>query len=161
MFLTEYENLPILRKKFTDPIQETFDNLVNQFFLSETKDSAKSKFTYPKTDMYIDNNLFIIEMSVPGVTKENISVEIDKKSNVLSVKGNMSDEYKSNTAYFYVKEVKRSDFERNIKLPSSIKQEDYSIQLNNGMLTIKFKLKEEVLNKKPEIDHNKVKLAIK
>ena len=90
-----------------------FDNLFKEW----TQDTG--------VDHYYNENDYVIQMEVPGFTREEISVEIDKsKLNILA-------ETK--------RKLRRKQIRKSWKLPHTWKTQDVSAQLKNGILTVTIK----------------------
>lgn len=106
-----------------DPL---FSNLVNQM---------KNEFDYekkasPAVNVLENENEFNLQVSLPGWSKENVKVEIDK--NLLTISG----EVKEVKAEFIRKEFKTSSFERSFTLPKDVNMDHISAEHKDGILEI-------------------------
>jgi len=154
-----------------DPALDTFKKVIEDLVGNKQYlfDTFKSKVEYPKTDIYLSKrNYLVFEMAVPGLSKEEISVEYDeKKLTISSVKP--GDEWKddegetdsdlleemnsyigSRGKKFIIRELKRSSFIRKWNLtryPIKITDENPIIsELKNGILKIELPLQTSETN---------------
>ena len=94
---------------------------------------------YPKCNMLELDDKFIIELAVAGLTKEDLSVNLEE--NKLVVTGEKKSKYEN--ARYHVKELSDRSFRRYITLPSTVDRDAIDSKFENGVLEI-------VLPKKPE-----------
>lgn len=133
------------RDIFLSPFEETFNSIFDDFFNNSTMDSIKSRSNYPKVDVYEENGKYKIEVAVPGVHKDDLSIEVKTVDNrqFLVISGRMTEKRTD----FYIKELRRSAFERHILIPEKVKGDPNAVLLD-GILTLSWDLPEVVL---PEI----------
>lgn len=152
------------RDDFLFPIESHFNRLFDELISSngnKLKDSVKSIAGYPKMDVVEDNGNLLIKCALPGMKLEDITVEFDhndkKYPAVVSVSGKMSKDYEnSKDAKYYVKELRQSSFSRQFVLPKYIVEEPEAF-LEDGILTLRWKIPEPPKLKAPE----KSKITIK
>lgn len=125
-----------------------FDDIMNDFFYfpQKARDTFKNKLQYPKTDVYIDQDNFLTyEMSVPGLSKEDINIEYEK--GILKVEYNKTETAKNEEDWkrYIIKELKHSSFTRQWEIPEEAVLETderkISSRLSEGILIIKFPVK--------------------
>lgn len=118
-FLTPFSTL------FNDFFNNSFDFLGKDFF-----DSA----TYPKVDVRDEGNQLVIEAEVPGLKRDQISIEVD--GNLLRIKGEkkIKDEKKSQN--YIHRELKHSSFCRTFKMPTTIDVDNITSLFQDGVLEI-------------------------
>lgn len=148
------------RETFLAPFEEQFNQIMNDFFEKDGILSVKSKVNFPKTDIYVKDNKFFVEVSVSAYSPEDLNVEMtpDKRSGktILKVSGKSSgEEYKE--ASYYVKEMRRSAFERSFLLPDHI-EGDPEATVKDGMLTLSWSLP-KLDEAKPEVKKIEIKKA--
>lgn len=119
----------LMKPNFTgiNRIKSIFDN---DFF------DTKQRLSYPKVNISSLDNEYIIEAHVPGLSKEDISVEL--KNDILSIKGNYQNSSENSEENYIRKEFYQSSFSRNFRL-IDVDTENINCNLNNGVLTIKVK----------------------
>lgn len=104
----------------------------------------------PRTNTRESEKFYHIEIELPGLSKENIN--IDLKDNKLIVYGqrNLKNEIKEED-YYKVESI-FGKFQRQFTLPEEIDKENISASSENGILDIKIpKLEESIIKKKIEI----------
>jgi HSP20 family molecular chaperone IbpA len=102
----------------------------------------------PKADLYDSNNSYVIRMELPGLSKNDIRVQV-RDSQFLLISGNKQNltRYKDdNTIYA---ECHYGNFMRRVKLPRSVNRDTMRTTMSNGVLVItidKVPQREEVLD---------------
>jgi HSP20 family protein len=118
-----------------------FDSLINELFndsfsgLSKTfGDDFFVKGSYPKVNVLDLKDRVVIEAAIPGMTKEEVVVEL--KDDVLTLSGDkrQSDEYSD--VSFVRRELKRSRFQRSFALGEHLNQDEITASCVDGILTL-------------------------
>ena len=82
--------------RFRDPMMETLDQIIQEVFgnTSRIRDITKNRVDYPKTDIIQTDDNLIFKMAVPGLEKEDVSVELKEIDgyDTISVKGSKTTE---------------------------------------------------------------------
>lgn len=104
-------------------------------------------------DVYEKDNNIIAEMNLPGVDPDKIDVSVE--NNYLRVSGSREESKEEKKKHYYSKEIKRGSFERMIRLPSKVKEENVSAEFKNGELVVTLPKAEESSSKKVKIDVKK------
>ena len=98
-------------------------------------DFSFAKSGYPRIDIIDSSERMTIEASVPGLTKDQVSVEY--ADNILTLSGasqNTRDEKTDNRVY---RELHRSQFSRSMTLDSTLYDVDkIEAEVKNGLLTV-------------------------
>lgn len=139
------KNLPHTMAQSSFPNRQSIVNyheqMINKFFddfWGNRKNFIHSNTSYPKTDIFEDDNYFCLDFAVPGVEEDDLDIEIVKETKLLTIKGSSRVSREKN--YFYhLKELKLSDFTRTIQLPENIEIEPEVSSLENGVLKLAFK----------------------
>ena len=133
------------------PFEQEFDRFFREFWGSPgTLDKLASATGYPKMDVISEGENFIIRAAVPGVSPDNIKVEILDGS--VSLSGEMEQEYKSDKGAFYTRELHKSRFSRSIRLPEEVDQtKDPSASFKDGILTLKWARRKSPATPQPKI----------
>ena len=108
---------------------DVFDNMLNDSFFKGTNN-------YMRTDVKeIDDN-YVLEMELPGFSKDDISVELHE--GYLIVTGNKSSnvDEKDNNGNIIRQERYSGSCSRSFYLGEDVKQEDIKASYNNGELKI-------------------------
>ena len=104
----------------------------------------------PKTNTRESENSYHIEVELPGLSKEDIS--IDLKDNKLTVFGQRELKKEVKEEDYYKVESSFGKFQRQFSLPEDIDKENISANSNNGVLEVTIpKLEERVTKKRIEI----------
>lgn len=131
-------NIPMLKEDLFSSFEQQFDRFFNDFFAAPVIASVKSNTFYPKMDVVVDKDNWKVKVAVPGVKKEDLTVEIEDR--VLSIKGKMSEEYQnSEDDHHYVKELRKSAFTRQINIPDYL-EGDPDTSLSDGILILSWPL---------------------
>lgn len=108
----------------------------------------------PSLDVIEKKDKYIINLETPGMEEKDIDISFCEKSNVLSIKGEKTqEEEKSEKNNYYVKERIYGTFKRKISLPENINN-DINASYKNGVLKIIINKKEEEKNKTKKIKIN-------
>ena len=91
-------------------------------------------------DVHADEEAFVITAAVPGLEVENLTVEI--LDDVLTLRGEIP-ESPNGTGEFLLRERRAGKFERNLRLPDSVKAEETEARVANGVLTVRIPKAEE------------------
>lgn len=91
-------------------------------------------------DMYIEKDVLHINVNAPGVEKDQVSIEHDRRSNRLVVQISNQYEKKEDKPHFYIRERNISQMSRTFALPENIDGDTISADLNNGLLEIRANL---------------------
>ena len=119
------------------------DRLLNDFFQEGLKNDryAKNEIKFqPATNIFDYNEFVRIEMQIPGFSKEQVKITLDK--DVLLVKGEIAQEEKEEVNYSRV-EFKASDFDKKFKLNDELDVEKVQANFSNGILILTIAKKEE------------------
>jgi|WetSurSiteA1Bulk_404760.scaffolds.fasta_scaffold00918_8 HSP20 family protein len=89
---------------------------------------------------------YFIKAEVPGVKKEDISIDIDNDE--LTLKIEKREEKITEDETFYQKEIKSGSFQRTFELPADAITDHIQAQFENGILKILIPKKEVVLGER-------------
>lgn len=148
-------NLIPLRDDLFFPLEQVFDKFYQDFFHNKSAiNTVKSNQTYPKMNVYLEGNSFVMKLAVPGLKEDDLDLEY-KNDNTVTIRGKMSDEHSSSPqASYYIRELRQSTFERSLILPEFVTGEPESAILSDGLLTLTWKLK-------PKKDESIKKISVK
>jgi len=125
-----------------DPFKEALDmhNRIDQLFgarfggSSAAEEESLQEAWYPSVDIHEDKNNLIIKAELPGIKKEDVSLEI--KDNVLTIKGERKrDEEIKRENYHRIERVYGS-FSRSFTLPDAVKEDKVTAGYKDGILEI-------------------------
>lgn len=135
------------KDEFLTPFDSLFDQLMNRDFPDFTKEFGVEFFkkgSYPKCDVIDMTDRVEIEMEIPGVNKEDISIEIKPvgQTKELVIKGKKSIDEKEEKKNYLMRELKRSAFMRSFALHNSLESDKINAEFKNGILKISIPKKE-------------------
>lgn len=146
--LTKYNPYKEYLKR--DELLAPFDAMISDFLNSSGFRNVPKEFmikgTYPKCNIYeSDSETICIEAGVPGLTREDIDIQVE--DNILSIS------FKSNATKnnYLIKELKQSSSTRSFFLNDNLNTDDIEASVKNGLLTITIK------KIKPNQEANKIK----
>ena len=103
-----------------------------------------------KVDIYEKDNTIVINAELPGVAKEDISVDI--KGKLVTLGGERKSEEEINEKNTYRRERKYGKFERSFNLPFEVSGESVKATYNSGVLRLEIPRPEEQVAKKITIN---------
>ncbi len=121
-----------------------WENSFNTFF-NNPSSSRSNESWYPSVDVLNEKERVVLNVELPGVKKEDISINIEDK--VLTIKGERKFENEEKKDNCYRKEISYGKFRRSFSLSDDILTDDVSADYADGMLKItlnKDNTKEEV-----------------
>ena len=133
----------LTRKNFGD----IFEELLNDFFESAFETSYEK--LWPRVDIEEDEEGYVIKAEVPGVRKEDLSIEIE--NNVLTIRGEKREEREEKEKKVYRRETYYGEFKRSFALPEHVDVEKVEAEFRDGVLMLKLPKVEEQKARKIEI----------
>jgi len=142
-----FDLIPRRRKesKMTERSEDPFDALWNSFF-TNVMDRSELGF---RTDVKEKEDKYIIDAELPGMKKEDISVEMDDDYLTISAD---NEYYEEEEEEGYIRrERRRGSYCRSFYV-EDIKEEEIKAEYNDGILEITLPKKEKTAVKKKTID---------
>lgn len=133
-----------------------FLNLAKRFFDNDFDyfPTLESRSNLGLSNISETENEFLIELSTPGLNKEDVKIELN--GDVLKISSDFEDTKEENNDGYYRREFRKSSFERNFTIPKNGNKEEISANMENGILNVSIpKLKEE------EKKNQGIKISIK
>ena len=140
------------REEFMVPFDSLFDDIIQKTMPSFTDEFGVNFFgsnSYPKVDVIDHDDRITIEAEIPGLSKKEVSVDLEE--NTLTISGAKQSKDESPEIKYIRKELKRSSFKRSFKLGENINQKNVNADFNNGVLLITLPKKEPEKPKKIKI----------
>jgi HSP20 family protein len=132
------------QKSIVNPFFNDVYSLLNDSFLNEKLATRTPAVNIAETD-----NQFEIELAVPGLSKEDIKINLDK--NVLSVSADKKTETVDENKKFTKREYSFNAFARSFTLPDSADQSKIEADYTAGILKLTIAKKEEAKFQSREI----------
>ena len=92
-----------------------------------------SKGSYPKVNIRQNKQGVVIEAAVPGMKKEDISIQVSER--VLTISGKSTNDYDKDSS-FLIREIKKSSFSRSFYLSDELDYETFSAEVKDGLLMV-------------------------
>ena len=140
------------REEFMVPFDSLFDDIIQKTMPSFTDEFGINFFgsnSYPKVDVIDYSDRITIEAEIPGLSQEEVSVDLEE--NVLTVSGGKNKKQETSDIKYIRKELKRSSFKRSFKLGKNINQKKVNADFNNGVLLVTLPKREPEKPKKIKI----------
>ena len=90
---------------------------------------------FPPWEGRIDNGIYIIQLSLPGVDPKDVNVSL--MNNVLTVKGERKADHDSTGKDYFIREVAYGAFERSFELPEGVDAALVEARHANGILDVR------------------------
>jgi len=88
----------------------------------------------PAMDIYETDKNVVAEVSIPNFDPEKIDVSVE--DNVLRVSGKMDEEKEEKEKGYWRKEIRKGSFERMMRLPVAVKENEVDAVYEKGVLKI-------------------------
>jgi HSP20 family protein len=103
----------------------------------------------PAVDIYETENGLVLKAELPGVKKEDVSVEI--KDNILTLKGERIEDKRVDEENYYRRERCFGTFQRSFNLEQNIQPDKIKAKFKNGVLEVEIPRPEEEKPKKVSV----------
>ena len=132
------------------PIDQLLDKMFSKQFPSVVKEMGLSRpFSsqgYPKINVAETDKQYEITAELAGLSKKDVSVELDSETNVLTISGKKTEkEEKSEEKRYIIRELKQSSFSRSIKIGDNCDKNSCKADFEDGVLKITIDKKVEDL----------------
>ena len=127
----------VSKREFLTPFDEIFNNLMGDMFPAFHQEFGENFFaqgSYPKCNVLNFDDRVEIEAAIPGLTKDDVSVEV--VDGVLTIKAESNQRVDVEDSQYVKREVKRSAFARSFRLGDNLVEDCISGAFENGILTI-------------------------
>ncbi len=132
-------------------LQDRINRLFEDAFPANQSEAEVSLCAWqPSVDIYETAGGIVIKADLPGLEKEDISLEV--KGNVLILKGQRKEEIGVPEEAYFRKERVSGTFHRAFTLRSVIAPESIKASFKNGVLTIEIPKQEEKSPKQVEVN---------
>ena len=133
-------------------LQDRINRIFNESFgRSRDLDEEVSLYDWsPPVDIYETGDGIVLKVELPGVNKDDVSVEV--KDNVLTLKGERLLDPKIKDEHYYRKERSFGKFNRSFSLQETIKPDLIKASFKDGVLTVAIPRPEEEKPKQVTVD---------
>jgi HSP20 family protein len=127
-------------------VDRLFDEMFGDTFSNQFGIGFFDKQSYPRVDIVDDGNVVVLEAEIPGLTKDDVSVEVEES--VLTIKGSKKSQESDTKNKVYIRrEIKKSSFVRSFVLGDDYEIDKISADFDHGLLKINIPKKKEVVDK--------------
>lgn len=140
--------LSMLNDDINSILHKSFDNLFPEYvFEQEMKGMAMP------VDIKEYEDKYVVKVEMPGINKEDISLDLHKNSLKISASKKIENEENDNKKKYHKSEFRYGDYCRTLYFPLEVNMEKCDATLKNGILTVELEktVKEEEKQKKIEI----------
>ena len=139
--------------KVNNPINKTFDGLINELFndlpINFGKSIREDVLHFPPANIVEKNDLYQIALAAPGMVKADFIIKLDEK--ILTISAEKKTEAAVENEKMIRKEFGYKSFKRSFTLDEKIDATNITAKYQNGILTLELPKKEEVKNVAKEI----------
>ena len=139
--------------KVNNPINKTFDGLMNELFnelpVNFGKSIREDVLHFPPANIIEKADQYKIELAAPGMEKADFNVTLDGK--ILTIGAQKKAETATENEKMIRKEFGYKSFKRSFTLDEKIDAANISARYENGILTLELPKKEEVKSGAKEI----------
>ncbi|MFT4522327.1 MAG: HSP20 family protein [Bacteroidia bacterium] len=121
------------------------DQWMNQFTSNELDTNHGNSFFKPSVDVVESEKVYNIHVSLPGVKKEDI--KIDLKGNELTISGERTQKFEKTDATHHVGEIRYGKFTRTFYLNEQANHDEIEAKNVNGVLEVTIPKVEKALPK--------------
>ena len=130
-----FKNVAALQDRINRIFDESFSRT------AESDDDISMSAWKPSVDIYETDEAIILKAELPGIKKEDVSVEV--KDNVLTLKGVRTEEKEIKEKNYYRKERAFGTFSRAFNLQHRIQPDKIKARFKDGVLKIEIPKPEE------------------
>ena len=118
------------------------DSLLNPDWVGNLfSHTANTPAGYPSVDVHEDDDTFILEADLPGLTKKDIDLQVD--GNELTIASKKDEAKEDDKKVYLVRERRSASFSRKFTIPENVNKEGISADFKDGILSV-------ILPKAPE-----------
>lgn len=109
-------------------------NLFDSFFNETASKFERNVFFTPRTDVVETAQSFEVHVSLPGVQKNDVQIEVEGDMLTISGERKMNNEHKSDK--YHMVESFYGKFSRSFNLPENVDKQHVEASLNDGILRL-------------------------
>ena len=111
-------------------IEWDFDSLLDRFFTHADDGAVR----YPTVDVKENEDNFVVEAELPGVTEKEIDVKVE--NDLLTISSHREAEKEEKKEHYILRERRASAFSRSFTLPKNTNRDGIQAVFRNGVLTL-------------------------
>src|ERR687896_2041213 len=116
--------------------QDEMNRMFNQFFQGGTGEDARwgVRTWAPPVDIYETDDALILKAELPGVSKDDVSIEVHQ--NTLILRGQRKHEAEVKEEHYHRVERAYGTFQRSFVLPTTVDQDKVQATFKDGVLEL-------------------------
>ena len=123
---------------------KVFPSLMNQFFNDDLRMNViNNNHSVPSVNSIENDNSFEIDLAVPGMKKDDFTIQLNDKVLVISSENTNS----VDNSNMRLNEFNYSSFQRSFRVPETVELEKIKANYKNGILKIKLPKKKDSITK--------------
>jgi|TARA_Y100000310_G_scaffold91864_1_gene89399 HSP20 family protein len=125
------------RNEWLTPFDRLFDDMFGNMFPTVSSDVGEDFFAkgaYPKVNVINNEESVCIEAAIPGMTKEEVTVEVS--DGILTIQGTSNQRADVDNGQYVKREIKRSAFQRSFRLGENLDDTAIQASCDNGILCL-------------------------
>ena len=123
---------------------EVFPSLMNEFFNDDFRMNViNNNHSVPSVNSIENDNSFEIDLAVPGMKKDDFTIQLNDKVLVISSENTNSVENNSMS----LNEFNYSSFQRSFTVPETVELDKIKANYKNGILKVKLPKKKDSITK--------------
>ena len=126
-------------------LREAMDRLFDDAFtrpFSLLREGDWSGVSVPAIDMYQTDDEVVVKATLPGLKAEDVDISVT--GDTLTLRGEYKQENEQKEARYHIREQRYGSFERSLLLPTDVKADKAVADFEDGVLTIRIPIAEEV-----------------
>lgn len=135
---------------FQDQMNKMLEETLGDYNLLEFDGEKLGNVFRPNIEMSEKDNKYIVKAQLPGLTKDEIDVNITDEGIMISGEYKRTEESKEEN--FHKSEFKYGKFIRNLVFPTEVNADEVVAHFKNGILIVEIQKKEDAKIKQKHID---------
>lgn len=131
----------------TDVFGKRFSDIMDEFF-NDAVANRRDTFA-PQIDISENEKQYLIDVTLPGMKKEDINLDLEKGR--LTISGERKFENEENNKTFHRVESHYGSFTRSFQLPDDVQDDSINANYKDGILNISIDKSEEKMKKQIKI----------
>ena len=124
-----------------DSLQSEVNRVFDVFFGNSGSQGTRARRWVPAMDLVETEDSLVLRADLPGLSEEDVAIEI--KDGVLTLSGERKAEHEEKSEGFYRVERSFGSFARSLTLPQGIDAEQVAAEFDNGVLEVRIPKPEE------------------
>ena len=114
---------------------DVFDRFFENSLLPQWENEFSLRNWAPSVDIYEEETEIVLKAEVPGLSKEDITVEVNE--GLLTIKGEKKEEKEEKEKTYYRTERRYGSFQRSFYLPEGVNTEEIKASYKKGVLELR------------------------